>query len=325
MAINLFCSECRSALKLNTLKCKCGNNLKRNRNFKVRIKLPSGRWKSKMVSTLDMAQKVEEKFKTQVVEQEVFNIHKASFIDSVWDNYIQWVKYHKKSWKDDQARWELYIKDLITGVKMDKITPPQIQSILNRLYNKKTCRGTPCKPATIKQVLVLIKRVFNWSIKQGYYYGINPCNPIEIPKFDNTVTNPLDRAGLKSLLDVLKDWQNERAVLVILFALSFGKRRGGILKLQWKNIDLETQHITLIATNTKNKKVQTLPLNNKCIEILHRCEKLRICDYVFPCSTGKYFSGFDNTWKRVRKKAQITIRFHDLRSRTPVISPLLER
>ena len=50
MAINLCCSVCYKTYKLNTLKCKCGNNLKRNQLFKVRIKLPDGKWKSKQVS-----------------------------------------------------------------------------------------------------------------------------------------------------------------------------------------------------------------------------------------------------------------------------------
>ncbi len=103
---------------------------------------------------------------------------------------------------------------------MDKITPQQIQAILDHMYSQKTRRGTPYKAATVKRVLVLIKRVFNWNIKQEDYYGTNSCNPIEIPKFDNTVTHPLDRAGLQSLLGILKEWQNKKAVPVIGAALS---------------------------------------------------------------------------------------------------------
>lgn len=83
MAINLCCPQCYKTYKLNTTLCKCGNNLRSNKRFKVRIKLPNGKWKSKQVGSLELAKKVEAKFKTQSVEQDVFNIHKAPVVDQV--------------------------------------------------------------------------------------------------------------------------------------------------------------------------------------------------------------------------------------------------
>ncbi len=169
-------------------------------------------------------------------------------------------------------------------------------------------------PATIKQVLVLTKRIFNWSIKQGYYLGSNPCNSIEMPSFDNRVTNPLSKDGLKSLMVALEAWKNERAVLVIKFALYSGKRRGEILNLPWNSVDFENRTLTLQAANIKSKKTQSIPLNNHCIVILKRCRELKISDLVFPSSTGNYFKSFDTAWKNIHKKAGIpTTRFHDLR------------
>jgi len=313
MAINLCCPSCYKTYKLQTSRCKCGNNLRRHKLFKVRIKLPNGKWKSKQTNSLELAKKVEAKFKTQVVEEDVFDIHAAPYIDHVWDKYLNWAKMNKRSWKADRVRWELHIYFHIKGMKMDKITPSHVQEVLNDMATKKTPKGNHYAPATIKQVLVLTKRVFNWSIKQGLYHGTNPCNSIEAPRFDNRVTNPLDRSGLDSLLSVMDTWDNERAVLVIKFALYSGKRKSEILKLTWHDIDYENQRITLIGMNTKDKKTQTLPLNNKCMMILERCRELKVSSYVFPCSTGIFFSGFDNTWKRIKKKAGISIRFHDLR------------
>jgi hypothetical protein len=100
MSMNLRCPECHASHKLKTNKCKCGNNLNTNNRFRVRVKLPNSSWKSKMVDTLDMAKKVVAKFKTQAVEEKVFNIHKVPTIDSTWDKYIKWAKLNKKSWKD---------------------------------------------------------------------------------------------------------------------------------------------------------------------------------------------------------------------------------
>jgi len=313
MAINLCCPVCYKTYKLQTLKCKCGNNLKRNQLFKVRIKLPDGKWKSKQVNSLELAKKVEAKFKTQSIEETVFNIHRTPVIDFVWGKYLQWARLNKRSWIDDRIRWELHIYPFIKGMKMDKITPSKIQEVLNDMATKETPKGGHYAPATIKQILVLIKRVFNWSIQQKLYQGLNPCNSISIPKFDNQITNPLDRNDLSSLLNVLESWENERAVLVIRFALFSGKRKGEILKLKWDSVDLENSFISLKATNTKNKKTQTIPTNHNCITILERCLELRVSNYVFPSTLGHHYCTFDESWKRIRKKAGINIRFHDLR------------
>lgn len=314
MSINIRCSKCHKTYQLTALKCKCGNNLKRNKLFRVRVKLPSGKWRTKTVPSLDMARKVEAKFKTQSVEQDIFNIHKAPLIDFVWDKYFQWAKINKRSWLDDLIRWNKHIQPHVKNKNMDRIKPYHIQTILNDMATKRT---PPYAPATIKQVLVLIKRLFNWSIEQRLYYGLNPCNSVPMPKFDNKITNPLDKSGLKSLLNVLDSWKNERAVLVVKFALYSGKRKGEILKLTWDCVDLQNGYLNLKATNTKNKKSQTIPINMNCLKILRRCQELDnntiSTDLVFPSTMGNYYSTFDETWKRIRKRAGLNIRFHDLR------------
>lgn len=295
MAINLCCPKCYKTYKLETKICKCGNNLKRDSLFKVRIKLPNGKWKSKQVNSLELAKKVEAKFKTQSVEQDVFNIHKSPIIDEVWGQYLKWAKQNKRSWLDDEIRWTKHISPHLKGTKMDKVTPHDIQVVLDCMKEKRTPKGTPYAPATIRQVLVLIKRVFNWGIGQELYHGLNPCIPIAVPKFDNKVTNPLNATSMESLMQVLASWENERAVLAIKFALYTGKRKGEICKLTWDCVDLETGHITLKSTNTKSKETQTLPMNNKALVILQRCHELEICDYVFPSNMGSYYSTLNET------------------------------
>ena len=313
MAINLCCPTCYKTYKLQALICKCGNNLKRNKLFKVRIKRPDGKWKSKQVNSLELAKKVEAKFKTQAVEETVFNIHRAPVIDVVWVKYIRWARLNKRSWIDDRIRWRLHISPYLKGLKMDKINPSHVQEVLNDMATKRTPTGNQYAPATIKQVLVLIKRFFNWSVQQKLYHGLNPCESVSAPKFDNQITNPLDQNGLSSLLNVLDSWENERAVLVTRFALYSGKRKGEILKLTWDGIDLKNGFITFQSGITKNKRTQTIPINRHCKAILNRCKELKVSELVFPSTAGSYYSTFDETWRRIRKKAGLTIRFHDLR------------
>ena len=68
-----------------------------------------------------------------------------------------------------------------------------------------------------------------------------------------------------------------------------------------------------IDYNTKNKQSQTVPINKNCIKILRKCQELKLSEFVFPSTVGNYYSTFDETWRRIRRKAGLTIRLHDLR------------
>lgn len=306
MGINLRCLKCQKTYKLTTSKCKCGNNLKgKARSYMVRVKFPSGQWKSKTVDSISMARKVEAKFKTLSVEQGVFDIKpKAPMIQDIWSKYLTWAKLNKRSWKGDESRWTIHIESHLKG-PMDNIKAHRVQSILNQMMPH-------YQPATTKQVLVLIRRVFNWSNEQSLYEGPNPCDRIKIPKFDNRVTNPLSRDNIESLMKTLETWPNPRAVLIIKFALYSGKRRGEILNMKWADVDLENRRIGLPLT--KANKKQTIPVNKRCMDILKEAEKIRISDYVFSTRTGLFYNGFSNVWKNVRRRAGLEgFRFHDLR------------
>ncbi len=309
MGINLYCPTCYKSFKLGTKICTCKHSFVRNKQYRVRIKI-HGKWKTKTAPSLEKAKLIEAKFKLQA--QRIIKRSISPTIESVWEPYLIWAKFNKRSWIDDRIRWIKHVAPYLTG-ELSKIKPSDIQFILTNMAEMDSPRGGKYKPGTIKLTFALIRRVINWSIEQGFYQGSNPCNTIKIPYFDNQVTNPLNKKGLKSLLKVLDHWNNERAVHVIKFALYSGKRKGEILSLTWDCLDLENNFITFKATNMKNKKVQTIPINKTCIAILKRCLEIKISDFVFPSTAGNFYSTLPKTWKRIKKNADINIRFHDLR------------
>lgn len=314
MAINIRCTECKKTYKLGTRVCTCGNNLNRNGVYKVRVKLPDGKWMSKQVDSLSLAKKVEAKYKTRVAEEDVLNIHRSPTIDDVWSKYIKWAMDHKRTWKDDRQRWAKHVAPLMTNKRMDRVTPTDVDKILEAMRNGRSHKGTPYAPATIKQVLVLVKRVYNWAIQRGLYEGVNPCTKVECPKFDNRATYSIPEDELRRFMQTVNEWTNERAALVIRFALFTGKRRGEILNLEWANVDLVNGLVTFRGMNTKNKRTQTLPVNKGALTVLKRCQELRKSHrYVFTSSTGHYYTTFENTWKRFIKSHGFCFRFHDLR------------
>ena len=234
MTISLHCPKCKSGSKVGTRCCKKCNHkfTPGNKKYRVVVKLPTGKRKSKMIDSLELAKKVEAKMKTEAVEHDVFDIRKTPALSDIWVQYLAWAKNNKKSWTADRDRWEHHVAPHLKGLRMDKVTPLDIEKVLDTMRGSDNRRGKPYAPQTIKHVLILQKRVFNWALRRDLYSGSNPCLKVKAPKFDNRVNNPLSKIELENLISVLDSWPNQRPALVVKFALYSGKRRGEILTPQ---------------------------------------------------------------------------------------------
>jgi integrase len=272
--------------------------------YRVRVKLSTGKWLTKTCPSLQLAKKVELGFQSRKILGDTLGIHPAPYLSEVWKEYSKFAKVNKRSWSDDETRYRLHIEPKLGSLKMSNITPGMIQNILDDKLKSYA-------PATQKQVLQMINRLFNYGIKQRLYRGENPCRSVSIPTFDNRQTECLSVDEIKRLLDVVEKDQNERAALVVKFALFAGKRRGEILRLKWDCVDFNSG--TAQFLNTKNGSHHAVPLNQQALAVLRRAEELKISELVFPCSTGKYYWDFPATWRRLRKKAGFNYRFHALR------------
>jgi integrase len=295
MSINRVCKSCHSMRSLTVPACTCGST---SHKFKVRVHSANG-WLTKTVPSLTLARRVEVKFKNQSIEEGTLGITKAPLIEYAWKKYLAYAELHKTSWRDDRSRWEHHIR--LTG-KMDKVSPRRIQKIIDDMDKA---------PATKRQVLQLINRLFNWSIKNQIYRGLNPCLAVTGPKVSNRMNDQLSPEQMGDLFDVLKDEPNREAALVILYAFYTGKRKGEILKLEWSDIDWD-QHLVTYR-DTKNTETVTIPVNQSAMDVLEEALEIKKAELVFPCSTGKYYYSFNRTWCRIREKAGLSCRFHAAR------------
>jgi len=322
VAILVRCLACKKEFKLGKKKCPgCGANLESRRVYRVSVRMPDGRRMTQTADTLDTARAVEAKFRTmKALDASGVVPLKRPFpkLSDAWDRYIKWAMANKRTGASDRQRWEQFIKPVLGSKPMDKVRPADIQSLLDDMRSTPSPRtNRTYRPATIKQVFALIRHLYNWSMKQGVCPDTvpNPCNKVDAPRFDNRVTRALSGDEMGRLLDVLDSWDsNERAVLVIRYALFTGKRRGEILGLTWDNVDLKNGLVSYTAETTKSKRTQTLPVGSNALVVLKRCHELKVSDWVFPSLSGNYFKSFECVWKRIRKKAKLeNFRFHDLR------------
>jgi integrase len=107
-------------------------------------------------------------------------------------------------------------------------------------------------------------------------------------------------------------------VALVLLAISTGARRGGLIRLKWTDVTLDTPAPQAIIPDTKNGDPRRLPLVGRALEAikaLKRKNKDR-SRFVFPSRSGpdKPFQAFDAHWYAALAIAGITdFRFHDLR------------
>lgn len=194
-----------------------------------------------------------------------------------------------------QLRGRIY--GAIGHMRMDKITPRQIQAFVNTLSKDgaNEVTGKPLAPKTIRHNLSLISDVFGYAVKMGVVSD-NPCSKVTIPKAEQKEKQIYTSQEVNKFLYLLK---NEPLKYQVFFNLAVysGFRRGELLGLEWKDISFEENIISVRRTSnytaekgiytdtTKTKRSQrTLKFPQEIMDILREfkaeqdAEALRIGD-----------------------------------------------
>lgn len=137
----------------------------------------------------------------------------------------------------------------IGHLRMDKITPRQIQAFVNALSkegaNEKT--GKPLAPKTIRHNLSFISDVFSYGVKMGVVSD-NPCSKVKIPKGEVKEKLIYSQEELERLLNKLIDEPTKYRAFFYLISYT-GLRRSEMLGLEWKDIDFEHNVISVRRTS----------------------------------------------------------------------------
>ena len=117
---------------------------------------------------------------------------------------------------------------------------------------------------------------------------------------------------LSRMLEALPEWLKD----VALFGYLTGWRRGEVLALQWRYVDLEDQTLTLRPEQTKTGRGRLLAVEGPLRELLRRCETARRpCPWVFHRDGRRIApSTFRSAWTRAcLTSGNVGKLFHDFR------------
>ena len=148
-------------------------------------------------------------------------VKKDLTINDLYENFIKY-KSHLKSLAQDKIRYNLHLKEALGRKTIEQINSFEVEEIRLSLMKSH-------KPATVKQVLVLLKRIVNFGVSQ------NLCPPLYIkvtmPKLNNEKTEDLSPAQLSKLLEVLDNCPDKQAANIMKMALYTGMRRSELFGL----------------------------------------------------------------------------------------------
>ena len=142
----------------------------------------------------------------------------------------------------------------IGHLRMDKISPRQIQAFVNAL--SKECAneraGKPLAPKTIRHNFSLISDVFTYAVKMGVVAD-NPCAKVTIPKGEQKEKQIYTPDEVERFLTLLNSEPLKYRTFFNLMIYS-GFRRGEMLGLEWKDINFETNVISIRRTSNYTAK-----------------------------------------------------------------------
>jgi len=134
-------------------------------------------------------------------------------------------------------------------LRIDKITAWQIQSFVNDLITKGSNEknGKPLSRKTAVHYLSFISTVMNYAVKMDILNN-NPCRKVSLPPKDDAEKEIYSIDEVKQLLVLLKSAPLKYSVFFTL-ALFCGFRRGELLGLEWRDVDIDKMTIRVSRTS----------------------------------------------------------------------------
>ena len=160
---------------------------------------------------------------------------------------------------------------------------------------------------TCQYDLILLRHAWNMArIEWGWPLGDNPIKLIRMPRANPPRERRLKEGEFERLEEASRTSKSWYLWPIVVIAVETGMRRGEILSLKWKNIEVETQSAFLPMT--KNGTSRRVPLSDEAMNWILSSPKTD--ERVFPITD----IAFRQAWDRLRRRAGICdLTFHDLR------------
>ncbi len=185
---------------------------------------------------------------------------------------------------------------------------------------------------TVAHIFNSLRTLLRWGVKMGTLVR-NVADAVEPPRYERKEMQALDAPGIVALLQAAVGTALQAAIAV---ATGTGLRRGELLGLQWSDMDMQAQRLTVRRSaetvkgvtrtkppKTRSARTTSLPpfvadvlRDERTRQEMLRDRAARPGDWVFVRADGTQWepSVFSLAFARFVKSAKVPhVRFHDLR------------
>jgi integrase len=292
--------------------------------YRVRVRLKGHPQVSETHKRLTDARKREKEIETEIRQGRYFKTLESQKHD-LHDAIERYRQELLSSLKDPQHRllhldwWD----EEIGHVTLADLTPATIAECRDRLkrtpsnYGKH--KGKSRTAATVNRYLASLSPVLSAAVMEWGWMDSNPCKKVKRGKESSGRVRFLSPAERTALLAACAEMRTVPELnVIVLIAMITGARRGEIMGLCWRHVDMTRGR--LILEDTKNGENRSVPLVGPALKAVEDWAKVRPLDsneLVFPGrgerSKNKPLD-FEIAWHDVLGISGVTdFRFHDLR------------
>ncbi|MCK9387698.1 MAG: site-specific integrase [Sulfuritalea sp.] len=207
----------------------------------------------------------------------------------------------KRTWREDQQRFDQYLKKPLSGKKLSMVDRQMVSAVHSAI----TCAG---HPVVANRVLALVSSVFGWGISAG----LCDNNPVRGIKRNSETSRDrfLQSSELPRFFAALAEEQDDTIRDYLLLSLLTGARRANVQAMRWVDVALERNEWRIPMT--KNGTPQTVTLTPESLEILLRRQAAndaaadKRSPFVFP-GPGKagHLMEPKKGWQRILERAEV--------------------
>ena len=209
-----------------------------------------------------------------------------------------------KSCKEDKRMLEKIILKRWADKRIEEITAYDIQHLHHEL------KGTLY---VANRVRSLLSRMFNLAI-QWKWMSTNPVNSVK-KYYEEKRNRWLDEEELERLWTILETYRSQSVSRAIWLLVLTGARYNEVLGATWDQFDLDKGIWTKSTHNTKQKRMEHLPLSSQSVELLKVMKETADKKHLFPGKIpGQPLKDIKKAWNTIRNKAGLPkVRIHDIR------------
>lgn len=217
--------------------------------------------------------------------------------------YANTISRHKRGVSPETYRLNKISRHTIGQLPIKKLTPADLAAYRDD-------RLAEVKPSTVHKEMTLLQAVIQTAQSEwGVFLPENPISRVRRPQFKDARQRRISPQETAQLRESLANCRSPLPLLIFDMALATAMRRGEILTMKWRDVNLPQR--TLRLPTTKNGEVRDIPLTKDAMRVLELAAELsRHSAHVFPIEVD----AFKSAWQRALARTDIIdLRFHDLR------------